>query len=376
MDDGNGSGSGFFADPMPLDAVRSTFGWLVSGPAPLSVDGSVYDGFPARAVALDEVRSRLLNRSCPQSVRDAVWAELVARARAAGGGPDGEHVDEPAAGARPGVDAATWMVGCAGVALPALIRVAAILTRRFAADPRDIHAAVLTGFVTELAVVDLGRERIMLRLRWAAYRAGLAAVHDALAAPVPAGHHLADLGPTVPPVAPLPGGHPDLVLARAVTDGVVSADEAALIAATRLDGVDLTAAARLRGARLEATKKARRRAEQRLRAYLAAVLDDTDDAELRSDPVAATVVRTVVGAASPGPGQSRSVTGTGRRRRRNLAPDMSRSAALTGVQGRGRPPAPPSPPPPPDLDSASGPDPAADPVGPMTDPSVQEPRCA
>ena len=145
MDDEKGSGSGFFADPMPLDAVRSTFGWLVSGPAPLSVDGSVYEGFPARAVALDEVRSRLLNRSCPQSVRDAVWAELVARARAAGGGPDGEHVGGPAAGARPGVDGATWMVGCAGVALPALIRVAAILTRRFAADPRDIHAAVLTG---------------------------------------------------------------------------------------------------------------------------------------------------------------------------------------------------------------------------------------
>ena len=114
------------------------------------------------------------------------------------------------------------------------------------------------------------------------------------------------------PAAPLPGGHPDVVLARAVTDGVVSADEAALIAATRLDRVDLTAAARLRGARLEATEKGPpprratpaglpRRRPRRHRRRRTAVRPNRCDGR----------VRTVVGAASPGPGQSRPVTGTG-----------------------------------------------------------------
>ena len=52
------------------------------------------------------------------------------------------------------------------------------LSARFAGDVSDIHAAVLTGFVAELAHVELGKPRIMLRLRWAAYRAGQRLVHQ------------------------------------------------------------------------------------------------------------------------------------------------------------------------------------------------------
>jgi hypothetical protein len=149
---------------MPLDAARTAFTWLVTGPDPVSVDGGLFPGLPHRRLPLNEVRARLLRRGCGQATRDAVWAHLVLRSRTEG---------------------ATWTLGCVGVALPALTRIAATLTARFAGDPSDIHAAVLTGFVSELARIDLRKPRVMLRLRWAAYRGGHIALREALDAPIP-----------------------------------------------------------------------------------------------------------------------------------------------------------------------------------------------
>jgi hypothetical protein len=231
--------------PMPLDTARTAFDWLVTGPAPVSIDGRLFPGMPPRRVPLHEVRDRLLHRRCPQATRDAVWAHLVLRSRTEG---------------------ATWTVGCVGVALPALTRTAARLSARFAGDVTDIHAAVLTGFLAELAHLDLCKPRIMLRLRWAAYRAGHTAVRDALTAPLPAGIGLGSAAP-----AP-PSGHPDFVLARAVADGVLDATEAELIGATRLEGLSLATAAAARGVSYSTLHQTRRRAEHRLAAYLR---DDT-----------------------------------------------------------------------------------------------------
>lgn len=322
------------ADPMPLDVVRATFGWLQVGPQPLAIDGREFAGMPDREVPLGELRDRLLARSCPQRVRDAVWAHLVARSREDGG---------------------AWTVGCAGVALPALTRTAATLTARFAGDPRDVHAAVLAGFLAELAVVDLARPRIVLRLRWAAYRAGHAAVRDALDAPVPVGHGMTPAS-AAPPV---PGGHPDFVLARAVADGVISRGEAELIGSTRLEEVSLAAAARARRAGYEATKKARRRAELRLAAWLLAEAQDSDPGPTPQrvpPPTRATAAHRRTAAQPQG---SLTVTdsemalprrrGVVRRvvRRRMTTPmsaEVSPPAVVNGVQGRRTTPIPgPSP---------------------------------
>jgi hypothetical protein len=242
--------SGFERDSMPLDAARSAFEWLVAGPRPVSVDGRLFPGLPARRVPLSEVRDRLLRPRCPQQLRDAVWAHLVLLARTEGG---------------------AWTVGCVGVALPALTAIAAKLSARFAGDPSDIHAAVLTGFVAELATIDLRKPRIMLRLRWAAYRAGHTAVREALDAPVPSGHGSQGFRSTMPPP---PWGHPDFVLARAVAEGAITPFEAELIGATRLEGVPLAEAAAERDLSYQAAKKARQRAERRLVAYL---LDSAHD---------------------------------------------------------------------------------------------------
>ncbi|MBB5808888.1 hypothetical protein F4560_008656 [Saccharothrix ecbatanensis] len=312
--------SGFERDSMPLDAARSAFEWLVAGPRPVSVDGRLFPGLPARRVPLDELRDRLLRRRCPQTLRDAAWAHLVLLARTEGG---------------------AWTVGAVGVALPALISIAATLSAKFAGDPSDIHAAVLAGFVAELGEIDLRRPRVMLRLRWAAYRAGHACVREELDAPVPSGHGFRS---TVPPP---PWGHPDFVLARAVAEHAITSSEAELIGSTRLEGVPLAAAAAERNLSYQAAKKARQRAEHRLVAYL---LDDTTatpHAGLHGGDVATRVADALTITAATqhtttAASASRSVTDLATRTAKKVGDRVSPQGRISGVQGCGRKPATPA----------------------------------
>jgi hypothetical protein len=230
------------AAPSPLDIVRDCFALLVAGPQPLALDGHTLAGLPDRPIPLDELRDRLMARTCPQATRDAAWTQVIRRSRAEGAG---------------------WTVGCAGMALPALAGVARQLAAHTSGDHRDVHAEVLAGFVAVLPTVDLDRPRIAVRLRWAAYRAGLAALTQALAAPAPdADLFAARSGPG--PVS----GHPDLVLADAVAEGVLTATEADLIAATRLDAVPVSTWAARTDTPARAAYTMRTRAERRLVAYL------------------------------------------------------------------------------------------------------------
>jgi hypothetical protein len=153
-------------------------------------------------------------------------------------------------------------VACVGVALPGLTGLAAELCAPFAGDRTEIDAEVLAGFLAELATVDADTPGIFSRLRWAAYRAGLAAVRAALDRDIP----IEDGFHSQPP--PPPFRHPDFVLVRAVADGVISDAEADLIGVTRLEDVTLATYARARGLHPTACKAARLRAEYRLVAYL------------------------------------------------------------------------------------------------------------
>lgn len=318
--------SGFERDSMPLDAARSAFEWLVTGPHPVAVDGRLFPGLPARRVPLNELRDRLLRRRCPQTLRDAAWAHLVLLARTEGG---------------------AWTVGAVGVALPALTSIAAALSARFAGDPSDIHAAVLAGFVAELATIDLRRPRVMLRLRWAAYRAGHACVREALDAPVPSGHGCEGFRSTMP--SP-PWGHPDFVLARAVAEGAITSTEAELIGSTRLEGVALADAAAERDLSYQAAKKARLRAEHRLVAYLLNDIADTTDtphagpherdvATQVTDTVTITAAAQHSTASTP---LSRGVTDLATRTAKKVGDRVSPQGRFSGVQGCGRRPATPA----------------------------------
>lgn len=296
-----------------LDVARRAFELLVAGPNPLAVDGALFPGFPGRLLPLDEVRTRLLDRDCPAATRDRVWAYLVTRAREHGG---------------------AWTVGCVGVAMPALTATAAELCAGFAGDRADIDSEILAGFLAALPVVDLEAPAIVLRLRWAAYRAGLAAVRDALATPgvpIEEGFHSA---PPRPPWA-----HPDFVLLRAVADGVISREEADLIGATRLDDISLHDYAAQRGMSYQACKKARLKAEYRLVDYL---LDSANDQPPEDDCVTGQLATSVaVARAARGRRRTRPRTVTERQRTRSRRIRKSRSPnrRAAGVRGCGARPA-------------------------------------
>lgn len=143
-----------------LDLARDRFAALTTGPHPPTLDGTQFAGLPAKQLPLDEVRDLLLTRQCPQTTSDAVWTYLVERARA-------RHL--------------MWTEAALGIALPALIATAAQLACRCPGDPADLHAEVVCGFLNAIHTIDLTKPRIMLRLRWAAYRAGHATVTANLA---------------------------------------------------------------------------------------------------------------------------------------------------------------------------------------------------
>lgn len=227
--------------PQPLDTLRATFRWLSVGPHPLVLDGRAFAGLPDRQLTVAEVRRLLLAHSCPQPTRDAAWAHLVGRARADGG---------------------AWTVACAAMAAPALIGPMWWLTTHYPGDPFDVQAEVLAGFLRALQTVDVRRPRILLRLRWAAYRAGHAALEEALDAPQPVP---ADFRSAPPRPA---AGHPDFVLAEAVRASVLTRTEADLIGSTRLEQVPIVVWAEAHGMGVAAAYKLRRRAEFRLAAHL------------------------------------------------------------------------------------------------------------
>jgi len=242
--------------------ARTTFAWLVTGPEPLSVDGGEIAGLPSRPVPLDELGTLLLAGDCPQATRDAAWAYLVTRARAedkSGGG--------------------TWTMACVGLALPVLLRVAALVTRRFTGDTHDLNAAVLAGFLQGLHEVDLVAPAILARLYWAARQEGRRALREATARPVPVDDLEFDSAPP-----PRQQDHPDLVLAEAVQAGAITVEEADLISETRVGEVPLAEAAHARGLRYKAAQQRRNRAEHRLVAYLNEQHDATLETPLDQRP--------------------------------------------------------------------------------------------
>ena len=292
------------AQQYPLDVARDSFAALTAGPSPTVVDGRDFPGLPNRDIPLDELRDRLLSRHCSPTTRDAVWRYLVGRSRNEG---------------------AAWTLACAGMALPALAGVAQWLWARFPGEVYDVHAEVLTGFLKALATVDLNRPRVLVRLRWSAYREGLAALTEALVAPAPARQEFR----SVPPRPPW--GHPDLVLDKAVGAGVLTRTEADLIGDTRLDEVAITDWADQNHVTGGAAYKARRRAELRLAAYLRAEARDTDG----DDPVVTQALDSLLADAGRSPVSSPDVTVFGVGAGEEVAVGLSKTGPDSGLLGCG-----------------------------------------
>jgi hypothetical protein len=224
----------------PFDAAESAFRLLCAGPQPLALHATkVAAGLPDRLVPVDELRVLLLHPSTGARTRNQVWAELVRRARAG----------DPA-----------WTVALAGIAMPGLRRAAGSLAAAWRGDPADLQSEVLTGFLAAVRSLDPGDlEAVPLasRLVWAGWRAGREmafadAGHAARRRDLAEGRN----GPEPP------WGHPDLVLAAAVREGILSRDQAALIGRNRLEGVPLKQIAAEAGIDLSAVYKRRKKAEK------------------------------------------------------------------------------------------------------------------
>lgn len=148
-------------------------------------------------------------------------------------------------------------LGC--MAMPGLKQITARLLRGLlAAHAEDVISSILTAFVAGLASIDLERHSIAPRLLWAAKRTAVKTCRqEATCVPVTA--------ETLSMIAPRPvGGHEDLVLADAVRQGVITAEEAELIGVTRLEKIPLSVFARERGEVPRRLYDRRERAEKRL----------------------------------------------------------------------------------------------------------------
>jgi len=190
---------------------------------------------------LDELTILLLHPSVSTAARNKVWAELVRRARSG----------DPA-----------WTVGLTGVALPGLTRAVAGLAAAWRGDPADLEAEVLAGFLAALRALDLDdldRVPLASRLCWAAWRAGQK--HACASAAWASRRRDLDSSGAGPA---LPWGHPDFVLAAAVRRGVITAADAHLIGASRLEGIPLSQLAAETGSRHDSLCRRRAKAEKRL----------------------------------------------------------------------------------------------------------------
>jgi transposase-like protein len=227
----------------PLDAAERAFTLLVAPPTHVGFDGRGFAGLPDEILPLDELRHLLLSPATGVEVRDAVWRELVTRARR----------DGPA-----------WVVGAVGLAMPGLRRVAGMLAAGWRGDTDDLDSELIVGFVTRLRTIDVGVPRICGRL----IDTGLRAARKARDADSDAQLvHVEATGP----VAPIqPWDHPDLVLARAVAAAVIDADEANLIAATRLEDATVAQVADRLGIAASTASAWRARSERRLAQAIAA----------------------------------------------------------------------------------------------------------
>ena len=224
-----------------LEIAETTFAELFSDTEHLALDGSRFGApFAPGPLTLTEVRRVLLDAGTSLDVRDEVWRHVIGSSRQSGG---------------------LWTLAAAGMAAPMLKRIARVFADRYEGHGRDLASEILTGFLDHLATMELARQGVAGRLRWACHRAAEKACAEAAEQPI----LRSEAGP-MPPSAQV--AHPDVVLARAARAGVITDAESDLIGMTRLEDVSLAEAATCLGITPNAAKIRRQKAEARLVAFV------------------------------------------------------------------------------------------------------------
>lgn len=127
-----------------FETLESAFWWVAVGPFPLTIHPRRIADLPDRPLTLYQLRVRLASPTVSRASRAVIWSYLARHART------------------PGPQQADWTIATAGMALPALVRIVATLTRahhtqpsqpgsgRGGCDLADLEAAALGGFYHEL----------------------------------------------------------------------------------------------------------------------------------------------------------------------------------------------------------------------------------
>lgn len=247
----------------PFACVDTAFAALTCDPDPLSIDLSHLDpalGLPAVPVNVADLRTWLARHPRDWAALDAVWRELITRAR----------LDGPA-----------WVVTATALALPALVRHAAVLVAGgWHGDPDDVDAEVLTGFLSALRDhVDVTRPAPYAGLCRAAHRAGLALVAQQRGVLFVEDLDAFEAGPRSPQ---RPWGHPDLLVRRAVELGLLDDVDEQPYIDTRLDRRAIEPIAVRLGVTADSLRMRLRRIDARLaRALADGVLTGTISAQAR-----------------------------------------------------------------------------------------------
>lgn len=191
--------------PMMLDCAALTAASTGEGPGPeTDPDG------PPSEVPLPVLRDWLMAHPRAYPARDAVWRELIRRARQ---GPS------------------EWVIAAIGMAMPALVAMAGTLAAGYSGDAADIDSEILAGFLEGLHVtVDPAVEAPYASLCFTAWRAGRELRLSQQ-------EHL--LVPDIERVATsclprVPYGHPDLLVYRAQALGILDGQDVEPYIAVRL----------------------------------------------------------------------------------------------------------------------------------------------
>ena len=232
-----------------LQAADTAFAALTCDPDPLTLDCDTLGAelhLPSGAVPLHTLRDWLLEHPRAYPQRDAVWRELIRRARLCG---------------------PQWVIAAVGMAMPALSRVAGQLAAGYPGDPIDIDAEVLTGFLEALRDHhDVTRPAPYASLCFAGFRAGRA-LRLAHQAHVPVEDVESFAAEARTPHRPY--GHPDLLVHRAQSLGLIDGDDVPAYIEVRLGRRAIEPIAAQRGMSVDMLRMRLRRADDRLADALA-----------------------------------------------------------------------------------------------------------
>jgi hypothetical protein len=224
-----------------LDLTEDQFCALSRRRVPVAIDGGRISGdLPAQHVGLEDLRVIMLKRRTSDQLKDAVWSHLVRMSRTQ---PD------------------PWVIAAAGMMLPGLKKIAARMRGCYPYDACDLDSEIFAAFLDELGRLDPDQPAPHKRLYLAACRRGdqlcrretrrasrFVQLPDGLA------DHRA--------------GNPDIALARAMLDGVVTARQAALVSRVHLDSAQRGDVARQLGMGRDLARRELTTAIRGLSAYL------------------------------------------------------------------------------------------------------------